>query len=206
MENNQDEQFLSLIYKNIQTALGSVNNIIGKAEDTKLQKELCEQLNLYSDFLEECQQLAKEYDYELKGLNVLEKSRMWMSINMSTFCNKKPRKLSSLMILGSTMGIVDLTCLLSDYANCDKKIVAFAKKVNDQEQNFINKLKPYLLNNCKPSSPEEDINPVTPKPTTNVQTKTSDDKKPSNSKSSNKKPTKSIASKKSASNTKKPLV
>ncbi len=200
MEENKNEQFLSLIYKNIQTALGSVNNIIGKAEDSKLQKELCEQLNLYSDFMEECKQLADEYNTTLHGLNVFEKSRMWMSINMSTFCNKKPRKLSSLMILGSTMGIVDLTCLLSDYSDCDSKIVAFAKKVNDQEQNFINKLKPYLLNDCKPSSPIEDTNPVTPKPTTEVP------KKKPQSKSQSNKSTKSKQNAKPRSTTKKPQI
>lgn len=160
MENKIDEELLSLIFKNVQTAQGSVDNIISQAHNSTLKKELMEQSTKYCGFIDECEKLAKEYNYKLTGLNLFEKTNMWWRIRMATLCNKSPRNISNLMIIGSTMGIIDLTCVLSDYSNANKTFLALAKKINDEEQNFINKLKPYLLNGFKPSNKEEDIKPI----------------------------------------------
>lgn len=144
---------LVAIYQNLQTAKQSINNVIEKIKDSKLKKELKKQFKDYDNFSESCEDLAKVYDIELVDNNFFKKAKMWININLSTMMDKSNRKIASLNIVGSTMGVIDLMSVLSDSKKAKKELQIFGKRILQLEESNIEKLKPYILvENNKPNS------------------------------------------------------
>lgn len=144
---------LVAIYQNLQTAKQSINNVIEKIKDSKLKKELKKQFKDYDNFSESCEDLAKVYDIELVDNNFFKKAKMWININLSTMMDKSNRKIASLNIIGSTMGVIDLMSVLSDSKKAKKELQIFGKRILQLEESNIEKLKPYILvENNKPNS------------------------------------------------------
>ncbi len=141
------------IYQNLQTAMQSINNVLEKVKDSKLKKELKTEFKQYDEFIEKCEDLAKEQDIELKDNGFFKKAKMWLSVNMATMLDKSNRKIASINIVGSTMGVIDLMSVLSDCKRCKKELLSFGKEVLEMEERNIEKLKPYILvENNKPNS------------------------------------------------------
>lgn len=133
------------VFKNLQTAKQAINNVIEKITDSKLKTELKKQFKDYDRFSESCMDLAKVYDIKLVDNNFFEKARMWLSVNFSTMLDKSNKKIASINIIGSTMGIINLMCVLDDSKKCKKELVTFAKRVLELEESNVNRLKPYIL-------------------------------------------------------------
>lgn len=144
---------LIAVYQNLQTAKQSINNVIDKIKDSRLKKELKKQFKNYDEFSESCEDLARALDIELVDNNFFKKAKMWLNINMATMMDKSNRKIASITILGSTMGVIDLMSVVSDCKKAKNELVVFAKRVLELEENNIEKLKPYILvENNKPNS------------------------------------------------------
>ncbi len=159
MQKSQKEINTSLmiaIYKNLQTAKQSINNVIDKIKDTRLKKELKEQFKDYDRLSESCEDLAKVHEIELKDNNFFEKARMWLSVNMATMLDKSNRKISSINIVGSTMGVIDLMSVLSDCKKGKKELLNLGKEVLELEERNIEKLKPYILIDSKKENQEKE--------------------------------------------------
>lgn len=141
------------LYQNLQTAMQSVSNVIEKVKDSKMKKELKSQYKEYDAYMDKCEDMAKELDIALKDNNFFTKAKMWISVNMATFLNKSNRKIASINIVGSTMGVIDLMSVISDSKKAKKELLDLAKQVLKYEEDNIEKLKPYILvENNKPNS------------------------------------------------------
>jgi hypothetical protein len=58
--------------------------------------------------------------------------------------NKNPSHIAEMMIQGSTMGIIDITKNLKEYADADKDISALANRLLKFEQQNIEEMKKFL--------------------------------------------------------------
>lgn len=139
-----DQDFLTAIYQNALTACRSINNVISKVKAEQLKSELANQITLFSQITADCDNLANELGIKLKDLNIYEKSSMWFKINMATLFDKTCRNIASITILGNTMGVVDLLCVMSDCQGCNPKIMAIANKLKTFEEESIDNLKIFL--------------------------------------------------------------
>lgn len=133
------------IYKNLQTAKQSINNIIDKITDSKLKRELKSQFKDYDELSETCEDLAKVYEIELVDNSFFQKAKMWFNVNMATMMDKSNRKISSINIIGSTMGVLDLMSVLADSRRCKKELINLGRAVMSLEERNIEKLKPFIL-------------------------------------------------------------
>ena len=158
MQKSQKEinsNLLIAIYQNIQTAKQSINNVIDKIKDSKLKRELKRQFNDYDEFSESCEDLAKVYEIDLVENNFFKKAKMWLSVSMATIMDKSNRKIASINIVGSTMGVIDLMSVLSDCKKGRKELIRLGQAVLDLEERNIEKLKPYILIDPKKDQKEE---------------------------------------------------
>ena len=133
------------IFRNLQTAKQSINNIIDKISDSKLKKELKSQFKDYDELSETCEDLARVYEIELIDNSFFQKAKMWLNVNMATIMDKSNRKIASINIIGSTMGVLDLMSVLADSRRCKKELVNLGKAVMSLEERNIEKLKPFIL-------------------------------------------------------------
>ena len=148
-----NSNLLIAIYQNLQTAIQSINNVLDKVKDSKLKRELKSQFKEYDSFFERCEDYAKVEGIKLQENGFFKKAKMWLSVNMATMLNKSNRKIASINIVGSTMGIIDLISVISDCKNGKKELVDFGKEVLKYEEENVEKLKPYILfENNKPQS------------------------------------------------------
>ena len=152
--NKVSSDMLIAIYQNLLTARQSINNVIEKVHDSKLKEELHRQYQSYNPIKESCEKYAQEYLVDIVDNSFFEKARMWMSVNMSIMLDKSNRKIASICIIGNTMGIIDLICVMSDCSKGKKEFLALAKELKDLEDENTEALKPYLLKeNNKPQKP-----------------------------------------------------
>ncbi|NCB48692.1 MAG: hypothetical protein EOM55_03635 [Clostridia bacterium] len=145
---------LGEIYHDLQTGKQNINNVIDKVKDCKLKRELKKQFKEYDNYSETCEDLAKDLDIVLKDNNFFVKMRMWLSVNLATMLDKSNRKIATMSILGSTMGVISLMSALSDCKKCKNELLNFCRTVIETEENNIVKLKPYILVENNINSPE----------------------------------------------------
>ena len=146
---------ITAIYQNLQTAKQSINNVIDKINDTKLKKELKRQFKDYDELSESCEDLARVCEIELADNNFFKKAKMWLNVNMATLMDKSNRKIASITIVGSTMGVIDLMSVLSDCKKGKKEFLTLGRAVLDLEERNIEKLKPFILIDPKKDQKQE---------------------------------------------------
>ena len=158
-QKEMNHELMDSIYKNLQTAKQSINNVIEKISDSKLKRELKSQFKDYDELSESCEDLARVYEIDISDTSFFTKARMWMTINFSTLLDRSNTKIASINIIGSTMGVIDLMKVLSDCKKCKKELLTLGKAVLSLEERNIEKLKPYILNDSEkqkePSADEE---------------------------------------------------
>lgn len=136
---------LGEIYHNLQTLKQNINNVVDKVKDSKLKRELKKQFKDYDNLSEECEDLAKAADVQLNDNNFFKKMKLWFSANMATLLDKSNRKIASLNILKTTVGVIRLMSVLSDCKKCKSELLALGKTVLELEESNIEKLKPFIL-------------------------------------------------------------
>ena len=139
-------EYLNAIYQNIKTAVQSIEDILTKVEDNKLQQELAREQDKYQALEKECELFAKAEKIEgINDNNWFEKAKLWSSINMSTMTDKTTRHIAELMLLGTFMGI--LTCVKdqADHQGISKELDEILEKLKAFERANIDALLPFLV-------------------------------------------------------------
>lgn len=158
MQKSQKEintNLLIALFQNLQTAKQSINNVIDKIKDCKLKKLLKQQFKEYDELSETCEDMARVYEIELNDNNFFKKAKMWFSVNLSTMMDKSNRKIASINIIGSTMGVIDLMSVLSDCKKGKKELLNLGRAILDLEERNIEKLKPFIMVDPSKNQKEE---------------------------------------------------
>lgn len=144
--NETDTLLLTSVYQNCKTATQAIHNILPKVENSLLIQELKRQYNNYLDIIAECLNYAKQQNTKLNDNNIIEKVKMWCSVNFSTLFNKDTRHLAEMLLVGTVMGTVQCYKDLHDHKDANKKLLELTNNLlNMQEENF-NNLKIFLKN------------------------------------------------------------
>jgi len=143
--NQNSSELLIEIYYNIKTAMQNLTNVIEKVEDTKLKRLMQSQLDDYTRYQQTCEDLAQVFKVDVLDNNIFKKAQMWMSVNMSIMFDRSNRKIASINIFGTTMGIIDLIGVISDHKGAREEFLALANQLLELEESNIKALKPFLL-------------------------------------------------------------
>lgn len=143
--NKNTSDLLIDVYYNIKTAMQNLTNVMEKVQDSKLKKLMQKQLDDYTRYQNTCEELAQVYKIDVLDNNIFKKAQMWMSVNMSIMFDRSNRKIASINIFGTTMGIIDLIGVISDHKGAKEEILALANQILELEESNIKDLKPYLL-------------------------------------------------------------
>ena len=116
-----------------------------KSTDENLTSELSKEQDEYNCLAKECEAFAKAEKIEgLKDNNLIEKAKLWASVNMSTMMDDSTRKIAELMLIGTFMGVI--TCMKdkSDHKNISKELDELLDKLYTFERKNIDRLLPFL--------------------------------------------------------------
>lgn len=120
-----NEEMLAEVYRNCQTALSSITDILPEVEDESIKTEIKRQHEEYEKYSSKACALAKDLSIELKEVNPMKKAMMWGAIKMNTLADNSAQHISELMLSGTVTGI---KCLRSSYSDSKDDL---SKEVND---------------------------------------------------------------------------
>ena len=75
-QKEMNSELMISIYKNLQTAKQSINNVLDKIQDSKLKRELKAQFKDYDELSESCEDLAKVYEIELIDNSFFQRAKI----------------------------------------------------------------------------------------------------------------------------------
>lgn len=139
-----NEQYLILIYKNIQTAIQSIEDMFPKFRSSKLKQVMKQQEQGYLDFKNRCQDLASNKEVQLKDNNFVMKVILSSSINLNTLFNKSSSHIAELFLVGTVRGTIKLYKHAKNTKDIDDDISSLGKDLLNFEEKCYNDIREYL--------------------------------------------------------------
>lgn len=139
----KNDELLGVIHKNAEMGLLTVPRIIEKSNDLEFSKCLYNKEKEYSRIFDATKQAAENgFDKDAK-LGTFEKLRTEIMIDINTAVNASVSHLAEMMVVGSTMGVVDLTRKLREADSTPRARDLAADLINIEERS-IEELKRFL--------------------------------------------------------------
>lgn len=82
--------------------------------------------------------------YDEKGISAFERIKTYLMINMQTITDISESHIAKMLIIGSTMGIVEATQDTRKYKDAEKDILKLVEKLLDFEEENVKELKKFL--------------------------------------------------------------
>ena len=137
-------ELLNFIYQNSEMGLDTLNQLVKITTDEQFKKHLQSQINEYRIINDEAIEKQHQSGCEEKGISKLSEIKTYMSINMQTLTDKTPSHIAQMLILGSTMGIIDAIKNAKRYMQAPKETLYLMDRLLKFEQENVEQLKQFL--------------------------------------------------------------
>ncbi len=145
MQIKTDGEMIAEIYRNAQTALNSIADILPAVEDDDIKREILAEHEEYEKICAAAAALAKARGAEVKGPSPVKKAMMWSAIKMGTAADNSRANIAQMMIRGTVTGITSLKTTLSESGEAvGDEVRALTEQLISAEENFERRLKTYL--------------------------------------------------------------
>lgn len=141
---NGNAELLNFVYQNAEMGVNTIKQLLDIVEEGPLRERLRQQLTAYGDFQQEARKLLNANGYDEKGISAFERIKTYLMINMQTMTDISQSHIAKMLILGSTMGIIDGTQDLRKYEEQEKEIRKLLEKLVDFEEKNVEALKAFL--------------------------------------------------------------
>ena len=149
MENDckrkQSEEILSEIYRNVNYAMESIDDILPEVDHEGLKEEIRVQHDGYAQLSAKCAKVAKDKGIEMKEPSSFKKAMMKGSIKMSAMMDGSRNHIAEMMLKGTVTGITSLRTSQSELpAEPDEEISKLLSETIDLEEKYEQRLKEFL--------------------------------------------------------------
>ena len=144
---NENEEILEYIYQTSNMGYQSTNDLIKtlKGKDNKIKKLVEEIEKNYEKYSKESEKMLNKKDIKAKPIGMMAKAMSKMNISKEMMNDNSDANIADMLIQGLTMGNLELTKHIDNYAKtADKKIIDMAKSLRKFGEEYIEKLKVYL--------------------------------------------------------------
>lgn len=141
---NGNAELLNFVYQNAEMGVNTIKQLLDIVEEGPLRERLRQQLTAYGDFQQEARKLLNANGYDEKGISAFERIKTYLMINMQTMTDISQSHIAKMLILGSTMGIIEGTQDLRKYEEQEKEIRKLLEKLVDFEEKNVEALKAFL--------------------------------------------------------------
>lgn len=143
-EKRPDTDLLQSILHNAEIGVCAIDYIMPEVESDALEKILKKQRGKLLGITEQAKELGEKKKIVLKPNNCFKKSRMWLTIKMSSFWEDSPQHLSEMLLLGYFMAVLNMIKSLADCSKAKVDIIKLARDLKGMEESSINELVPFL--------------------------------------------------------------
>lgn len=141
---NENTELLNFIYQNAQMGVETINQLLEIVKDNDFSDYLKEKREGYDQMLEDARNKLDELGYDEAGLTTFEKIKTYFMINMQTLSDDSTSHIAEMMMVGSTMGIINTIRSLHKYTSADKNLIMMMKTLQTFEEKSYNDLKIFI--------------------------------------------------------------
>lgn len=142
---NANAELLNYVYQNSQMGVDTLQQLMEITEDMEFKGFLEAQLTGYEGFHKQARRMLNESGYDEKGLNAFEKIKTYFMVNAQTLNDRSASNIASMLINGSTMGIIDTVKKLRQYEqDAEKESRKLMEELREFEEKSVEQLKEYL--------------------------------------------------------------
>lgn len=138
------KNYANAMYQNAMVGKQSCSDMLPKIEDEKLKQEVDAEYFKFDEICDAVELFAKSKRIEIEDNNIFEKSRLWMSINMSTMFDNSTRHISQLMLIGTVMGLTTVYKDRYDHKGVNAELDQILDNLEAMLDNNYDNLKVFL--------------------------------------------------------------
>ena len=142
--NDQSAEILGSVYRNAEMAYEASGDVLQRCPNRKLAGEINAQRERYREVAAQTRSELVRRGAVPKDYPPYAKMMSRMGIAVHTVSNRSSSNIASLMIRGTTMGIIDMQHAVNRSHQAEGKIRADAQQLLRREQDFCEHLKDYL--------------------------------------------------------------
>lgn len=142
--NDQSAEILGSVYRNAEMAYEASGDVLKRCPNRKLVGEINAQRERYREVAAQTRSELVRRGAVPKDYPPYAKMMSRMGIAMRTANDRSSKNIASLMIKGTTMGIIDMQHAVNRSHQAEGKIRADAQQLLRREQDFCDHLKDYV--------------------------------------------------------------
>lgn len=143
-KNRQSSEILGSVYKNADMAYDSSGEVLKRCKNMRLYNEISAQRERYRSVAAEARGEIVRRGGTPHAYPPHTKAMARMGISMRTMADPSSQNIASLMIRGTTMGIIDMQHAVNRSRAAEPKIRDDAEELLRREQSYCESLKRYL--------------------------------------------------------------
>lgn len=144
-ETNDNARLLNFIYQNSQMGVSTITELMDITTDEAFKEQLHAQLKEYRDIHDRAAQMLQANGFNEEGLSTFEKIRTYLMINFQALSDDSVSHLAEMLIIGSTMGVIDAIRNIRTYQEkVEPDILQLMEYLREFEENNIKRFKAYL--------------------------------------------------------------
>ena len=144
MEKNDTVSLLKECDSGTKMAVTSINEVLGKVQDTNMKSLLSESRDHHEKLGNEIHSLLIKHNSEEKDPSPMAKSMSWLKTNMKVGMNETDASVADVLTDGCNMGVKSLHKYLNQYQAADKTSKDICKRLVSIEEELCKDLKDYL--------------------------------------------------------------
>lgn len=142
---NDNARLLNFIYQNSQMGVSTITELMDITTDEAFKEQLHAQLKEYRDIHDRAAQMLQANGFNEEGLSAFEKIRTYLMINFQALSDDSVSHLAEMLIIGSTMGVIDAIRNIRTYKEkVEPDILQLMEYLREFEENNIKRFKAYL--------------------------------------------------------------
>lgn len=141
---NDNVKLLNFIYQNSQMGVETIDQLEKIIEDKKFKSYLKEKYEGYLKIHKDAKEKLNNHGYDEKGISTFEKIRTYLTINIQTLTDKSTSHIAEMMMVGSTMGIVNAIRTLTDYNHAQNDILKLMETLKEFEEKSYHDLQEFI--------------------------------------------------------------
>lgn len=137
-------ELLNFVYQNSQMGVSTIDQLLKIVDDELFKKHLERQHQVYLEIHRDAKDKLHALHHDEKGLSMLEKVRTYLAINMQTMSNNSSKHVAEMMMVGSSMGIIDALKNIHKYQEANEDIIQLMERLLYFEEASFQQLKLFL--------------------------------------------------------------
>lgn len=135
---------LNKIYQGAQMGCESISCLTEKVTDASLLNDLHEQHDQYAKISCQASQALSQRKAVPKENGPLAQAGLWSGVQLNTLMDKSADHIAEIMINGNTMGLIETTRTMRQYADVQPDIQSLGQTLIQAEEAGIQRMKNYL--------------------------------------------------------------